>query len=117
MTPVFRSLVLVAALTATAPASARAADDAGPRPTPELVAQNCGTCHGREGRVFTEAMPALAGMDPKTFVAAMRAFRDDRRPATIMDRLAKAFTEADYAALAQYYATLPPSPLHQEASR
>jgi sulfide dehydrogenase cytochrome subunit len=104
------------ALASTAWTPAGAADD-DRRPTPELIAHNCATCHGMDGRVFTEAMPALAGMDPDKFVVAMRAFRDDERPGTIMDRIAKAFTEGDFAALAAYYAAIPAVPLNQEAHR
>lgn len=97
-------------------ASAEARPDG--RPSALLIAQNCGTCHGLEGRVFTESMPPLAGMNREKFVAAMIAFRDDQRPATIMDRLAKAFTEDDFQAMADYYAALPAEPLPtQEASR
>ncbi|MQX37796.1 c-type cytochrome [Roseospira navarrensis] len=112
-------LVLAAALAVASPAvwTPAGAADGDRRPTPDLIAQNCATCHGMDGRVFTEAMPALAGMDPEDFVAAMRAFRDDRRPGTIMDRIAKAFTEDDVAALAAHYAALPADPLPQEAHR
>jgi len=84
------------------------------RPSAELIAMNCGTCHGTYGRVFNESMPPLAGMDEDKFVAAMIAFRDDKRPGTIMGRIAPAFTEDDYRAIAEYFAAQEPVPYDME---
>jgi len=84
------------------------------RPTGELIAMNCGTCHGTYGQSFGESMPPLAGMDVDDFVKAMIAFRDDARPGTIMSRIAPAFTEDDYRAIAEYYAQQAPVPYGQE---
>jgi len=39
-----------------------------------------------------------------TFAAAMRAFRTGERAATVMDRIAKGFSEAETAAIAAWYA-------------
>lgn len=86
------------------------------RPTGELIAMNCGTCHGTYGRAFNDSMPPLAGMDPDKLVNAMIAFRDDTRPGTIMSRLAPAFTEEDYRAIAEYFAAQEPVPYPPEES-
>lgn len=93
-----------------------AAQDKG-RPTGELIAMNCGTCHGTYGRAFNDSMPPLAGMDEDKFVAAMIAFRDGTRPGTIMGRLAPAFSEDDYRAIAAYFAAQEPVPYEEEASQ
>jgi cytochrome subunit of sulfide dehydrogenase len=37
-------------------------------------------------------------------VAAMEAFRAGQRPATVMDRLAKGFSQPEIAAIAAWYA-------------
>jgi len=84
------------------------------RPTAELIAFNCGTCHGTFGRAFNDSMPPLAGMDQDKFVAAMIAFRDDTRPGTIMSRLAPAFTEEDYRAMAEFFAAQEAAPYPPE---
>lgn len=84
------------------------------RASAELIAFNCGTCHGTFGRAFNDSMPPLAGMDPDKFVTAMIAFRDDSRPGTIMSRLAPAFTEDDYRAIAEYFAAQEPVPYSPE---
>jgi len=104
-------LAVVAALTLVA-APAAAQDPT--RPTGEQIAMNCGTCHGTYGRAFDEAMPPLAGMDEDKFVSAMIAFRDGKRPGTIMNRLAPAFTEDDYRAIAEYFAAQEPMPYGME---
>jgi len=84
------------------------------RPTGELIAMNCGTCHGTYGQSFGESMPPLAGMYTEAFVQAILAFRDDTRPGTIMSRIAPAFTEDDYRVIAEYYAQQAPVPYTQE---
>lgn len=83
---------------------AKAADDT----SILLMAQNCGVCHGFEGREFDESMPPLAGMSDANFVTAMKRFRDGGRPAIVMDRVAKALSDEQIEGLAQYYAAIPP---------
>jgi cytochrome c553 len=61
-------------------------------------ASSCLGCHGREGA----AIPSLRGRDAAEVVAAMRAFREGTRPATLMDRLAKGFSEAETQAIAAW---------------
>ena len=76
----------------------------------ELLGQNCAACHGTEGRVFNEAMPALAGMDREVFIRAMKDYREGRRPAVVMDRIAKAFNDAEIEAMANWFASRPATP-------
>ena len=49
----------------------------------------------------------LAGMPAAQIVTAVRAFRSGQRPATVMDRIAKGFSEAEIASIAAWYAALP----------
>ena len=48
-------------------------------------------------------MPRLIGRDPAQIVAAMAEFRAGSRPATIMDRVAKGFTDDEIKAIAAWY--------------
>jgi len=73
---------------------------AGPAPLP---AQGCLGCHGPEGR-GSGAVPALAGRPAAETIAALRAYRAGQRPATIMDRIARGYTDAEMAAIAAYFA-------------
>ena len=67
------------------------------------VAANCASCHGTDGR-SRGAIPNLAGMDAATIVQRMKEFRDGRRPATVMQQLAKGYTDAQVEAAAAYFA-------------
>lgn len=87
------------------------------RPGADLIAFNCGVCHGSFGQAFGESMPPLAGMNEDKFVTAMIDFRDGKRPGTIMSRIAPAFTEDDYRAIAAYFAAQEPVPYPQEADQ
>ena len=66
----------------------------------------CSGCHaasnGAEG-----APPRLVGMKAADIETAMREFRSGARPATLMDRIAKGFTEPETAAIANWYAAQP----------
>ncbi|MES2714110.1 MAG: c-type cytochrome [Pseudomonadota bacterium] len=63
-------------------------------------ASTCLGCHSpdRTGA----AIPSLRGRDAAEVAETMRAFREGRRPATLMDRLAKGFSEAETQAIAAW---------------
>jgi sulfide dehydrogenase cytochrome subunit len=67
------------------------------------VAANCANCHGTDGR-SGGAIPGLAGQDAAVTVQRMKEFRDGRRPATVMQQLAKGYTDAQIEAAAAYFA-------------
>ncbi|MBR0654658.1 c-type cytochrome [Plastoroseomonas arctica] len=61
------------------------------------------TCLGCHASTRTDAaIPSLRGRDPADVAEAMRAFREGRRPATLMDRLAKGFSEEESQAIAAW---------------
>lgn len=61
-------------------------------------ASTCLGCHSAT-RV-APAIPSLRGREAAEIAAAMRDFREGRRPATLMDRLAKGFSEEESRAIA-----------------
>ncbi|MFG1423338.1 c-type cytochrome [Roseixanthobacter liquoris] len=63
-------------------------------------AASCSGCHGAAGG----AIPALAGRPAGEIVADMQAFRTGARPATVMDRIAKGFTDEETRAIADWIA-------------
>jgi cytochrome c553 len=67
------------------------------------VVANCANCHGTDGR-SRGAMPSLAGQDAAVIVQRMKEFRDGRRAATVMQQLAKGYTDAQIEAAAAYFA-------------
>lgn len=87
---------LLLALLLPSPAGAQATGIA-----PDLLVASCGTCHGPGGR-GSGTVPALDGLSADAIRSALLAFRRDRLPATIMNRLAKGFTEAEIDALSTH---------------
>jgi sulfide dehydrogenase cytochrome subunit len=70
---------------------------------PPPGAASCSGCHPASVRV-TSPVPRLNGMDQAAFVRAMQDFRSGQRTATVMDRIAKGFTDAEIQAIAAWYA-------------
>ena len=74
---------------------ARAAD-------PPPGASSCSGCHPVSRAVETPA-GRLNGRNPADIAAAVAAFRSGQRPATVMDRIAKGFTDDEIKAIADWY--------------
>ena len=94
-----RFLILAAAALAAAPAAAQ--DTAG-----RNLAAPCAICHGTEGRSATRDSPLipLAGLPKDHIATQMKAFRDGKRPATVMHQIAKGYTDPQIDALAAWLA-------------
>ena len=70
------------------------------------LAAACAICHGSDGRPATKDLAALAGL-PRDYIAAqMRAFRDAKRPATVMHQIARGYSDAEIDSLAAWFAAL-----------
>jgi cytochrome c553 len=63
----------------------------------------CSGCHP-VGRSVETSFVRLAGRDPADMLKAMQEFRSGQRPATVMDRIAKGFSDHEVAAIAAWYA-------------
>lgn len=94
--------------------------------SPSMLADTCAGCHGPSGISSGPATPSISGMSRVYFVNAMLAFKygedeekiaaaaktlkmdpDDidglKRPATIMGRIAKGYSDEEVGALADYF--------------
>ncbi|WP_395675777.1 c-type cytochrome [Inquilinus sp.] len=93
MTPhrVLAGAAMLAALAAPAVVAPAAAQPSG--------AASCSGCHAGAGPV-----PGLEGRPAAEIAAAMAAFRSGERPATVMDRIAKGFTDDETRAIADWLA-------------
>jgi cytochrome c553 len=49
----------------------------------------------------------LAGYDANAMIAAMQAYRGGLRPSTVMDRIAKGFSDDEIRAIAAWFAAQP----------
>ncbi len=80
----------------------------GPGPGPAqapAIALACASCHGPNG-AGQGSIPPIAGHDRAAFVQSWAAFRANERPATIMNRIARGYTDAEVAELADYFSSL-----------
>ena len=82
--------VLVASL---APAAAQNAN-------PQLLTITCAGCHGPGGH-SPGSIPSIFGRTSASIAETLRAFRDDRRPATMMNRIAKGYSDGEIDAVAR----------------
>ena len=93
------SRVVVAAATALLVVAAAVVASAEPPPG----AVSCSGCHPTSTKV-TSPVPRLAGQDRAAIVRAMQDFRSGQRAGTVMDRIAKGFTDEEIQALAVWFA-------------
>jgi cytochrome c553 len=70
---------------------------------PPAGAVACTGCHPASSRV-TSPVLRLHGRDRAAIVKAMQEFRAGKRPASVMDRIAKGFSDAEVEAIAAWYA-------------
>jgi cytochrome c553 len=66
-------------------------------------AVSCSGCHPASARVASP-VPRLVGLDRAAIVRAMLDFRSGQRAGTVMDRIAKGFTDEEIQAIAAWYA-------------
>jgi len=71
---------------------------------PPAGAAACSGCHPVSSRVASP-VPRLGGADRAAIARAMQDFRSGQRAATVMDRIAKGFTDDEIQAIAAWYAT------------
>jgi len=70
---------------------------------PPAGAASCTGCHPSSARVASP-VPRLVGVDRAAIVRAMQEFRSGQRTGTVMDRIAKGFTDEEIQAIAAWYA-------------
>ncbi|MGD2075648.1 MAG: c-type cytochrome [Gammaproteobacteria bacterium] len=68
-----------------------------------MLANTCAGCHGTYGHSAGELMPSIGGMDKRYITKAMMDFRSGARPSTIMERIAKGYSEQEIAAIASFF--------------
>ena len=95
-----RALILLSAALAFSPALAQ--DSA------RDLAAACAICHGTQGKPPAGApVIPLAGLPRDHIATQMRAFRDGKRPATVMHQIAKGYSDPQIDAMAAWFAAQP----------
>jgi sulfide dehydrogenase cytochrome subunit len=83
---------------ALAPAAVKAAEPMA------VMADACAGCHGTDGHSIG-GMPAFSGKSVDELKKFLREYKSGAREATVMDRIAKGYSDADLDAIAAYYAS------------
>lgn len=89
MTRILASLALGCAVVSAAVAGDPAGHDRG-----ALLAATCGGCH-RDGPVKEDGIPGFAGLDAEEIVQKLSAYRSGDLRGTLMNRIARGYTEAE----------------------
>jgi sulfide dehydrogenase cytochrome subunit len=66
-------------------------------------AASCSGCHAASARVETP-VPPIKGRSQADIADAMIEYKSGKRPGTIMDRIAKGFSDEEIRAIAAWYA-------------
>jgi cytochrome subunit of sulfide dehydrogenase len=77
-------------------------------PSAAMLANACAGCHGTHGASAGPSMPNLAGQSKKAFMESMKEFKAGTRPASIMGRLAKGYSDAEIETMADFFAAQKP---------
>lgn len=75
---------------------------AGPTPA-AMLSNTCNGCHGTNGSSAGPSNPTIAGQPAAYIEDAMKQFKSGERPSSIMGRLAKAYSDEDFKAMAAYF--------------
>ncbi|MGE8364443.1 c-type cytochrome [Cupriavidus sp.] len=104
-TPLLAALAALVLLALPGGAQAQAPDAAA------LQARNwaaaCAGCHGPAGRAPAgAAVPGLAGRDKSELVRQMQDFKQGKREATVMQQIAKGYSDQQIEAIAGWFAAV-----------
>lgn len=95
------TIFLLAGILALATA-VKAAEPAVYRPDAARLSHACTGCHGTHGRSQAPT-PALANKSEEDFLAIMHDFKSGRRVSSVMNRIARAYTDEDFVAMARFF--------------
>lgn len=73
-------------------------------PSAAMLGNTCAGCHGTNGNSHGPATPTIAGVSSEYFIEAMKGYKSGERPATIMDRIAKGYSDEEIKLMAGFFA-------------
>ncbi|MCC7068418.1 MAG: c-type cytochrome [Burkholderiales bacterium] len=101
----YTTAVIASALLLTA-AQAQTAQPGVSKYLARNLAAQCANCHGTNGRSVAE-VPSLAGQAATVLINKMQDYKDGKQPSTIMQQLAKGYTDEQIALMADYFSKQP----------
>ena len=66
-----------------------------------MLTASCAGCHGPDGK-SPGAIPSIAGLSAEHISVSLQEFRSGARPATVMGRHAKGYSDEDIAQIAEF---------------
>jgi cytochrome subunit of sulfide dehydrogenase len=105
--PITKTAIAFGSLLLTGAAFAQTATPATAPTAARYLAANCANCHGTDGKASQGGFN-LAGLPRDYIVAQMAAFKSGARQATIMHQISKGYTDAQIAAMADYFSKQKP---------
>ena len=72
-----------------------------------MLVNNCAACHGTDGYSTGPGTPSIAGMNKTYLVRTMQAYRTGERASSVMNRIAKGYTDTQIERVAEYLSKLP----------
>ncbi|MFL6661593.1 MAG: c-type cytochrome [Rhizobacter sp.] len=77
--------------------------------SPRVLAASCSACHGTDGHAIAgAAVPGLAGVPAAQISERLKAFQRGEAPSTVMQQIAKGYTDAQIDTLATWFAAQKP---------
>jgi len=70
-----------------------------------MLSNSCAACHGTDGN-SPGAIPSIKGKSASFITQALKEFRDDKRPSTVMGRHAKGYSDEEIQLIANHFAKL-----------
>lgn len=74
------------------------------------LAATCFTCHGVDGRSVDSVPPSIAGQNKDYMLQALKEFKANKRPATVMHQQARGYSDEQLELIAGYFAGVKPGP-------
>lgn len=68
----------------------------------QTIALNCLNCHQTTPIATENSIPDFGNMSASQLLQALLDFKYDRKPATLMPRIVKAYSDSELAALAEF---------------
>jgi sulfide dehydrogenase cytochrome subunit len=71
--------------------------------SPVMLAYTCAGCHGTDGSSVGPSSPHIAALNKEYFIDSMKQYKEDKRNSTIMNRIAKGYTDEQIEGMADFF--------------
>jgi len=71
---------------------------------PAMLANPCAGCHGTDG-ASPGSIPSIKGLSSSHLVSVMKAFKSGERKGTVMNRIARGYTDEEIELMAKHFSS------------